>query len=260
MSTVPEAPDAERATLLHMARDEKVAPEFVAELARRHTQDLEVCLTIAENPAATDDTLAFLARNAHPSVRQTLVEDRNLLERVPDLREELAGREAGDEASDEGKGPDTPEGSGHRKQKAVVESVRGLNIAQKMVLAVRGSKSLRMLLIRDANETVALATLFSPKMTDTDVLVVANMRDVGEKILRAIAEDRRYKANRYIALALLTNPKTPVSVSLGLGLNNLTDKELSGLARNRNVPAALSRAARGLMDKRAEKSKPQEAH
>ena len=47
-----------------------------------------------------------------------------------------------------------------------------------------------------------------------------------------------------VILSLLHNPKTPVGVSLGLGIANLTEKEVEGLARDRNIPAAVSRAAR----------------
>jgi hypothetical protein len=252
MSATPRATDADRPTLLSLTRDGQTPPELLAELAGKHLDDLELCLNIAENPATKEETLVFLARNAHPAVLQTMIEETNLLERVTGIRDELA---AGGEAAEDGTGADQPGGSPRQRAKSLSESVRGLTIAQKLVLAVRGSKAVRMLLIRDANEAVALETLFSPKMAETDLLAVAQMRDVSDKVLRAIADDRRYKTNRSIAWALLNNPKTPLTVSLGLGLNNLSDKELSGLGRNRNVPAALSRAARGLLDKRAEKGK-----
>lgn len=254
MSAAPQAADVDRGALLRLARDAKAAPELLAELARRHAEDLEICLTLVENPAATDDTLVFLARNAHPAVLQTLIEETNLLERVTGIREELAA--AGEAGAEAGEGGDKPGAPRRKKQKSLTESLRGLNIAQKMVLAVRGSRACRLLLIRDANETVALETLFSPKMTETDLLAVAQLRDVSDKVLRAIAEDRRYRSNRSIAWALLNNPKTPVAISLTLGLSGLSDKELASLARNKNIPAALARAARGFIDMRAEKGKP----
>ncbi len=76
------------------------------------------------------------------------------------------------------------------------------------------------------------------------------MRDVSDKILRAIANNRRYRANKLVVLSLLHNPKTPVGVSLGLGIANLTDRELAGLARERNIPAAVSKAAKQVLDRR----------
>ena len=256
MTPSPQAAEVDRGTLLRMARDKKSPPELLTELARQHVEDLEICLMIVENPAANDEALVYLARHAHPAVLQTIIEETNLLERVTGIRGELAAPAEGDIGTGEGEGQDQAPAPGRQRQKALNESVRGLNTAQKMILAVRGSRAVRLLLIRDANETVALETLFSPKMTETDILAVAQLRDVSEKVLRSIAEDRRYKANRSIAWALLNNPKTPVAVSLTVGLNNLTDKELASLARNKNIPAALARAARGLIDKRAEKGKP----
>ncbi len=251
MSASPPETGGDRATLLRMAADPKTPPELLGAFARRHVDDLELCLSVARNPAAADDTLVFLARHAHPAVLQTIIEETSLLERVRGIREELLESAPGDEAGAEGEG----QAAGRLRAKALNHAVRTLSIEQKLVLADQGSRALRLLLIRDANPTIAMATLLSPRMTDMDILVVANMRDVSEKILRAIAEDRRYKANRYIAWALLTNPKTPVPVSLGLGLSNLTDKELGGLGRNRNIPAAVSRAARGLLLQRAREGK-----
>lgn len=251
MSSSPPETDVDRATLLRMAADPKAPPELLGAFVRRHIDDLELCLKIARNPATTDDTLVFLARHAHPAVLQTIIEETNLLERVSGIREELLESEPGDEAGAEGEG----QAAGRLRAKSLHHAVRALSIEQKLVLADQGGRALRLLLIRDANATIAMATLLSPRMTDMDILIVANMRDVSEKILRAIAEDRRYKANRYIAWALLNNPKTPVHVSLGLGLSSLTDKELGSLARNRNIPAALSRAARGLLLQRAKEGK-----
>lgn len=107
-----------------------------------------------------------------------------------------------------------------------------------------------MILIKDVNEAVALEVVVSPRISEGEILAVAQMRDVSDKVLRAIASNRKYRANRQIVLALLQNPRTPVGVSLGLGLHTLSDRELSELAKNRNVPVTLSRAARLLLDRR----------
>ncbi|MFQ5840663.1 MAG: hypothetical protein ACE5HK_08075, partial [Candidatus Methylomirabilales bacterium] len=71
-----------------------------------------------------------------------------------------------------------------------------------------------------------------------------------EKVLRAIAENKRYRSQKGVVLSLLHNPKTPVGVSLGLGITGLSIRELDGLAKSRNIPAALSRAAKQILDRR----------
>ena len=53
-----------------------------------------------------------------------------------------------------------------------------------------------------------------------------------------------------IMLALVNNPRTPVGVSLGLGLHALSDREMTDLSKNRNIPGAVSRAAQQLIDRR----------
>jgi hypothetical protein len=62
---------------------------------------------------------------------------------------------------------------------------------------------------------------------------------------------RRIRANKLAILSLLHNHKTPVGVSLGLGISSLTDRDLQGLVRDRNIPAAVSRAAKQVLDSRS---------
>lgn len=107
-----------------------------------------------------------------------------------------------------------------------------------------------MILIRDSNEMVALETVGSSRITDGEILAIAMMRDVAEQVLRYIANNRKYRQNKQIVLALLNNPRTPVGVSLSLGINGLTDRELTDLSKNKNVPGVISRAATQILDRR----------
>lgn len=108
-----------------------------------------------------------------------------------------------------------------------------------------------MILIKDANEMIALEVVSSPRISDDEIITIAQMRDISDKVLRAIANIRRFRANKQVVINLLHNPKTPVGVSLGIGLPNLTDRELQSLARDRNIPAAVSRAASQVLERRA---------
>ena len=76
------------------------------------------------------------------------------------------------------------------------------------------------------------------------------MRDVSDKVLRYIAGNRKYRQNKEIVWGLLNNPKTPVGVSLGLGIQQLSDRELDDLSKNRNIPGAIAPAARQIADRR----------
>lgn len=138
-------------------------------------------------------------------------------------------------------------------KKSLLLRIKELPVGQKLALAKKGNKDVRSILIKDSNEMVALETISSSRITDGEILAFAVMRDISDKILRYIANNRKYRQNKQIVLALLNNPRTPVGVSMGLGINALTDRELQDLSKNRNVPGVVSRAAKSILDRRHEK-------
>ncbi|HEX7548045.1 MAG TPA: hypothetical protein VF417_03520, partial [Candidatus Methylomirabilis sp.] len=142
------------------------------------------------------------------------------------------------------------------KIKSLLLRVKELPAGQKLALAKKGNKDVRMILIKDSNDMVAMETVSSSRITDGEILSISTMRDVSEKVLRYIANNRKYRQNKQIILALLSNPHTPVGVSLGLGINTLTDRELSDLAKSKNVPGVISRAAKSVLDRRKTASSP----
>jgi hypothetical protein len=135
-------------------------------------------------------------------------------------------------------------------KKSLLLQLKELPVGAKLALAKKGNKDVRAILIKDSNDMVALETVSSSRITDGEILSIATMRDISDKILRYIANNRKYRQNRQIILALLNNPRTPVGISLSLGINTLSDRELQDLSKNRNVPGVLSRAAKAVMDRR----------
>ncbi len=135
-------------------------------------------------------------------------------------------------------------------KKSLLLRIKDLPAGQKLALAKKGNKDVRMILIKDPNEMVALEVVTSPRITDAEILTIAAMRDVTDKVLRYLATNRKYRQNRQIVVTLLNNPRTPVGVSLGLGIHILSDRELAELSKNRNIPAAVSRAAKQILDRR----------
>jgi hypothetical protein len=149
---------------------------------------------------------------------------------VPDLPEEL------------------PEGAEPRA--STVQKIAGLNVAQRMTVAMKGTREERAILIRDPNKIVAAAVLSSPKLNDAEVEAIAKMANVSEDVLRTIALSRAWTKNYAIVHALVRNPKTPVAMSMNF-LPRLVDKDLRSLSTNRNVPEVLRVTARKkvVMDK-----------
>ena len=139
------------------------------------------------------------------------------------------------------------------KFKVVEKNVAGMSTSEKIRLALIGTASQRMLLVRSANRVVAMAALQSPKMQEGEAASIAASRQVGEDILRFVANKREWIRLHKIKMNLCFNPKTPVGASLKLVVH-LRDGELRTLARSKNVPQALKTAVLQLIEKRASKS------
>ncbi|MDH7499062.1 MAG: hypothetical protein QHH30_01590, partial [candidate division NC10 bacterium] len=213
-----------REEILALAQNEKLDPNILDTITRKHLNDEEVCRAVLRHPGVSVATLCYVARHASPSFAETLAHDQSLLGKFPEIRHALLDNpslglevkeEIQKEAEKTGLGP--PKEKEQRK-KDLSRMIRELSAGQRLALAKKGNKEVRMILIRDPNEMVALEVISSPRITDSEVIYISQMRDVSEKVLRAIASNRRYRSHKEIILNLLHNPKTPVSVSLGLGI------------------------------------------
>src|SRR2546428_3552121 len=132
---------------------------------------------------------------------------------------------------------------GAEDQQTAMLRIAGLSIAQRIALAMKGTREERAILIRDPNKIVAVAVLSSPKLTETEVESIAKMANVSEEILRIIGHTRAWVKNYTVMLALTKNPKTPVAMSMNF-LSRLNDRDLRMLSMDRNVPEVLRITAR----------------
>lgn len=130
-----------------------------------------------------------------------------------------------------------------KRKASVTQKLAAMTVAQRMSVAMKGSREERSILIRDPNKLVSTSVLSSPKMTETEVEAIAKMQNVSDEILRIIGNTRAWVKNYNVALALVRNSKTPPALSMNL-LNRLNDKDLRALSTNRNVPEILRVTAR----------------
>jgi len=135
------------------------------------------------------------------------------------------------------------EGTGDQPRASTLQKIAALNVAQRMSLAMKGTKEERAVLIRDPNKIVAVAVLSSPKITESEVESIAKMANVSDEILRMIGFSRNYTKNYNIVHSLVKNPKTPVAMSMNF-LSRLSEKDLRAVSTNRNVPEVLRVTAR----------------
>jgi hypothetical protein len=151
---------------------------------------------------------------------------------------------------------------GHEfEEEDVPQEVRGayqkimtLNTSQKAIMAIKGGREERSILIRDTNRLVALAVLKNPRLPEGEVESIAGMRNVHEAVLRYIGAFREWTKNYNIAVALVRNPRTPQGVSTNF-INRLNNRDLKFLSRDKNVPELIRRMSKRTLDQREQKSK-----
>ena len=215
--------------LLVDEHDPEIATAAEATISTIPQASLEAFL--ARSDVSTEMREFFAARGIQPAPVAAQVADAPLVE-------SNAGGDALDAimASEE----EPPDG---QVRESTVQKIAALNVAQRMTLAMKGSREERAVLVRDPNKIVAVAVLSSPKLSETEVESIAKMANVSDEILRIIGFSRAWTKNYAVVHALVRNPKTPVAMSMNF-LARLNDKDLRNLSTNRNVPDVLRVSAR----------------
>ncbi|MAJ61131.1 MAG: hypothetical protein CBC48_14920 [bacterium TMED88] len=128
-------------------------------------------------------------------------------------------------------------------------AIQNMSVMQKIKLARFGGKEARSLLIKDRNKVVATSVVASPKITETEIVSIAQSRAISEEILRLISANKDWTRNYSVKLALTRNPKTPQPQAVKF-LNYLQDRDLKALMKSKDVPSAISTHARRILTKK----------
>ncbi len=136
----------------------------------------------------------------------------------------------------------SPEGS-------LYNLIQNMSVFHKIKLGRLGNKEARSLLVRDRNKIVAMAAVTSPKITENELVTIAQARNVCEDVIRVVANNRDATRNYKVKLALSTNPRTPQVMALKF-VNYLQDKDLRTLMKSKDVPAAVATHARRILSKK----------
>ena len=133
--------------------------------------------------------------------------------------------------------------------RSVYQKILTLSTARKAMLAMKGGREERAILIRDTNKVVALSVLKNPRLTEREVEAIAAMRNVSDEVLRAVGAGREWSKSYAIAANLVRNPRTPPGISTNF-IPRLTNKDLKWLATDKNVPEIIRRNAKRTYDLR----------
>jgi len=212
--------------------EEEIARAAESTLAMLPVESLRAFL--ARSDVGTEMREFFAERGVQPAETAAADSDAPLLDLAP---EPAPGHDA--PASEDASASEDDE----ERKASVTMKLAAMTVAQKMNVAMKGSREERSILIRDPNKLVSTAVLSSPKMTESEIESIAKMANVSEEILRIVGNNRAWVKNYNVTLALVRNPKSPVALSMNL-MNRLNDKDLRQLSTNRNVPEILRVTAR----------------
>ncbi len=212
---------------------------------------IEILLEDASDPYTFNEILR--ANKHRPEILQLLYNHPNTPEDVKSKTAELLNlpviqksyvletREATQEAKFK-----TPPEMEEKKKESLLVKIQRLPVPQRRLLALRGGREIRSILIKDTNKDVVMSVIENPKITESEIEMIARQRTIPEEALRMIANNREWMKNYSIVQALVTNPKTPPGIAVGL-VSNLKTKDLELIEKNRNVSEAVRAAAKRVL-------------
>jgi hypothetical protein len=225
-----------------MAAQGVVAPRPVEQLALlallTHDPDAEVSSTAEATLERLPSPVvaAFLAKDDVPPELRAFFAARGVQPSTPPPDEEAAALLQESDTSNEEEEKADGEGAHARR-------ISEMSVPQRLKAAMKGTREMRSVLIRDTNRMVALAVLSSPKLTETEIESYARLGSVSEDVLRTIGQTRAWTKSYAVVTALIRNARTPLAISLTL-LQRLNDRDVRSLSVDRNVPEPLRTAAR----------------
>ncbi|HYV49791.1 MAG TPA: hypothetical protein VFA20_33275 [Myxococcaceae bacterium] len=220
----------------------------------RHTDIIrQLCQNPNASPALIDSVCDFAVRSGVvlddvPQIQAARVRvfGEEALEQPPDpgpTADDVMAEYAG--LAEEG-APPMEEG----KRLTLTQKIMKMSVAEKVKLATVGNKEARSLLVRDSNRLVSVAAVRSPRITDGEILTIANNRAAPDEVLRVIYMNREWTKMYPLKVALVKNPKTPSGIAMRF-LGTLRESEVKDLARNKNVPSGIQMQAKKMMDKKS---------
>ena len=123
-----------------------------------------------------------------------------------------------------------------------------LSVLDRMKLAMKGTREQRAVLVRDSNKLVSAAVLASPKVNEAEIEAFTKMGNVSEDVMRIIGMNRSWTKNYGIILGLCKHPKTPPALAMSF-VQRLNEKDLKGLATDRNAKEGLRLLAKKMLTK-----------
>jgi hypothetical protein len=228
--------------IVAFARSAKTGSQLLGKIAanRDWLKNYQIRLALANNPKTPLPLALKLITTLRDADLTNLVKNKVLPEEVIVAAEKTITQRA----------PATPQQEKEEKRaKSRYQEIQDMSVPDKVKLAMSGDKEARSILIKDSNRQIQMAVLDSPRITEPEIVSVANSRNVGEDILRKIAGNREWMKNYQIRLGLVNNPKTPLPIGLRI-IGTLMISDLRRLGKSKGVSSVLTAAANRFLIKK----------
>jgi len=202
--------------------EEPTGSPFFREVLEANRGRVEILELLREHPATPDDV------RAEASGALSLP--------VPSETAIALKRQEAEEAAEE------------EKKQSLLKTIQKLSVGEKIHLAMRGGREVRNILLKDTSKEVLRTVMSNPKLTESEVELIAMNRQIPEEILRTVAKNREWMKNYAIVHGLVTNPKTPAGIAANLVVR-IRKQDLVKLERNKNVPELVRASAKRILNK-----------
>jgi hypothetical protein len=132
---------------------------------------------------------------------------------------------------------------------SLTQRVMRLRTNQKIILAIKGGKEERALLIRESNRLIQVNVVRNGRITEGEVAYIAQMRSVNDEVLRIISQNRDWMKKYTIAKNLVQNPKTPLGIAVH-HLKYMHEYDLKLMSNDRNLAELLRREAKRMLTRK----------
>jgi hypothetical protein len=260
--------------------EEDQPPQLLHFLTRYRLDDVEIMAPLLSRPDLDLPLLVLVAGRARPAVLTLLADRMAEGPVVPELRRALeanpaadaglltrfsapeatapevsiaeGGEDDGQDFAEEGEdgdweGEDWEDPADEESGLSKYQLTLHMGVSEKIKAALNGDKEWRKLLIQDANRLVSAAVLKNPRITEGEVLAVANNRGSSEELIRLITLNREWLKNYAIKQALVVHPRVPLAQALRY-MSVLTDRDLKMLTKSRDVSQAIVNNARRMLN------------
>jgi len=229
---------ASQGTIRALLADVHTESKILDHIAKIYSSKKDMMQTLVRHPRLSKETALFLFKSSK-DLRELLLVTR------PEWLDHDGGAMVVSEerVSVQDSGAAAPS---HERAESAYHRIQVMTVAEKIQFALRADKEARSILFKDSNRQVSLAVLGSPKLTEEEVVIMAQSRNVSDEVLRVISKNRQWMKNYSIVLGLVNNPKTPIGISLAQ-LQHLKQQDLTVLTRSRSVSEALRSGANRLL-------------